>query len=73
MTLQNITLISFGYFGKDILEKAAEAVNQEFNYPVLIKEGHLDLCGFFDPARRQYNGTTLLMDIPDHADPLVPR
>jgi len=63
MNLQNITLISFGYFGKDILERTAEAVTQEFMCPVSIREGHLDLSEFYDPARRQYNGNILLKQV----------
>lgn len=63
MNLQNITLISFGYFEKDILEKTAEAVSQEFSCQVSIKEGHIDLSEFYDPARRQYNGNTLLTQV----------
>lgn len=58
--MPNITLISFGYFGKDILEKTAEAVVYEFQASVNLKDGHLDLSDFFDPNRRQYNGNTLL-------------
>ena len=30
MDLKNITLISFGYFDEDLLEKLAEAVKHEF-------------------------------------------
>ena len=60
MVQQNITLISFGYFGKHILEKIAEAVRQELRYPVNFKETHIDLSEFFDPARRQYEGNKLL-------------
>jgi len=60
MAQQNITLISFGYFGKPFLESIAEAVRLEFSYPVYIKESHLDLSEFFDAARRQYNGNKLI-------------
>jgi len=63
MTLQNITLISFGYFEKEFLEKIAEAVKDEFNCPVTIKEGHIDLSEFYDSARRQYNGNALLKQV----------
>lgn len=63
MNLQNITLISFGYFEKDILERTAEAVNHEFHCSVNIKEGHIDLSEYYDPARRQYNGNTLLKQV----------
>jgi len=59
----NITLISFGYFEKDFLEKLAEDVTREFLLPVKIKDGHLDLSEFHDPARRQYNGNRLLKEV----------
>jgi archaemetzincin len=60
MNQQGITLISFGFFEKDFLEKIAEAVKQEFPYPVRIREAHLDLSEFYDPGRRQYDGNKLL-------------
>jgi archaemetzincin len=60
MDQQNITLISFGYFRKDIPEQIAEDINREFHFPVNIKEGHLDLSEYYDSSRRQYNGNTLL-------------
>jgi archaemetzincin len=63
MNLQNITLISFGYFEKDFLEKTAESVNREFLIPVNIRDGHIDLSEFYDPARRQYNGNNLLKHV----------
>ncbi len=63
MNLQHITLISFGYFEKDFLEQIAEDVSREFLLPVKMKEGHLDLSEFHDPARRQYNGNKLLKEI----------
>lgn len=58
--MPNITLISFGYFEKDILEKTAEAVENEFHALVNLRDGRIDLSEFYDPARRQYNGNTLL-------------
>jgi len=60
---QNITLISFGYFEKDFLEKIAGAVRQEFLYSVNIKEGRIDLSEFYDPGRRQYDGVKLLKTV----------
>jgi len=63
MSLQTITLVSFGYFEKDILEKTAEAVIQEYHCTVNLKDGHLDLSEFYDSARRQYNGNALLKQI----------
>ena len=56
----NITLISFGYFDKNILENTAEAVSHEFRCSVNIREGRIDLSDFYDHSRRQYNGNTLL-------------
>ena len=60
MNLQQITLISFGYFEKDFLEKIAADASREFHLPCRIREGRLDLSEFHDPSRRQYNGTGLL-------------
>ncbi|MCX6268623.1 MAG: archaemetzincin family Zn-dependent metalloprotease [Bacteroidetes bacterium] len=69
MNLQNITLISFGYFEKDFLEKTAEAVRLEFVCSANIREGHIDLSDFYDPGRRQYNGDKLLRQIDAMAFP----
>jgi archaemetzincin len=63
MDLQNITLISFGFFEELFLKDIAEAVNHEFLFSVNIREGHLDLSEFYDPGRRQYNGTKLLKEV----------
>jgi archaemetzincin len=63
MDQQHITLISFGYFEKDFLDKVTEAVRHEFKFSVRIKEGYLDLSEFYDPGRRQYNGNTLLKEM----------
>jgi archaemetzincin len=63
MDLKNITLISFGYFEEDFLKNIAESVKQEFSYSVNLKDGHIDLSEFYDPVRRQYNGTKLLKEV----------
>jgi archaemetzincin len=63
MDIQGITLISFGYFEELFLNQISAAVLRELHYPVIIKEGHLDLSEFFDPVRRQYNGTKLLTEV----------
>jgi archaemetzincin len=63
MDLQNITLISFGYFEEGFLEKIAGTVNHELLYPVNIKEGHIDITEYYDPLRRQYNGNKLLREV----------
>jgi archaemetzincin len=63
MDLDNIVLISFGYFEKGLLEMIVQDVEREFLLPVMTREGHLDLSEFYDPARRQYNGFGLLKKI----------
>jgi archaemetzincin len=63
MDQENITLISFGYFEKGLLEMITRDVMLEYLLPVKIKEGYLDLSEFFDPSRKQYNGTLLLKKI----------
>jgi archaemetzincin len=63
MIPENITLISFGHDEKEFLEWVARDVEKEFSLPVKIKDDYLDLSDFFDPSRRQYNGTLLLKKI----------
>ena len=63
MNLQSITLISFGYFENDFLEKISNDVSHEYLLPVKIKEGHLDLSEFHDSVRRQYQGNALLKEV----------
>jgi archaemetzincin len=60
---QNITLISFGLFEKDFLEPVADSAYREFLIPVVIREGHVDISEFFDPARKQYDGNKLLKTV----------
>ena len=55
-----ITLVSFGFFEKDFLENISKAVQSEYHCTVHLKEGHIDLGEYYDPARRQYNGNELL-------------
>jgi len=63
MDLQQISLISFGYFDTDLLRSVAEAVKKEFLLDVYLKEGHLDLSEYYDPTRRQYNGVKLIREV----------
>ena len=63
MNLENITLISFGYFEKGLLEIIVDDVQREFSVPVKTREGYLDLSEYYDPARKQYNGNELLKEI----------
>lgn len=59
----NIILIPFGYLEKELVEIVSPDVGREFLSEVKIKEGYLDLSEFYDPARKQYNGTKLLTRI----------
>ncbi len=60
MNLENITLISFGYFEKGLLELIVDDIEREFSVPVKTREGYLALSEFYDAARKQYNGNELL-------------
>lgn len=63
MSRQSITLISFGHFERDFLNRIAAEVTSELQLPVKIKEGHIDLSDYYDPTRRQYNGNKLLVEV----------
>lgn len=60
MDLHHISLISFAYFEESFLRGIAESIRSETNLRIRIREGHLDLSEYFDPARRQYNADTIL-------------
>lgn len=60
MDVEQISLVSFGYFDQKILEKISEDIQNEYSLPVWLRRGNLDLGEFYDSARRQYNGTLLL-------------
>ena len=63
MDFQNITLVPVGYIEEIFLKSVVEAAGKEFGLPVTIKEGFIDISEFYDPVRRQYNGTKLLKEI----------
>ncbi len=63
MDPDHITLISFGYSGKVLPKDIALDVEREFYLPVVVRTGYMDLSEFYDPARRQYNGNTILFKI----------
>lgn len=63
MKIEAITLISFGYFEKGLLDQVTKHVETEFSLPVYTRNGHLDLTEFYDPARNQYDGNRLLVKI----------
>ncbi|HLN54229.1 MAG TPA: archaemetzincin family Zn-dependent metalloprotease [Lentimicrobium sp.] len=56
----HITLISFGYPGKNMPEHILRDVEAEFRLPVIAKDGFLDIEEYFDQVRGQYNANKLL-------------
>ncbi len=58
-----VSVVSFGHFEKELLEKITQSINQEFLCQVTHVEAHTDLNPFFDAGRRQYNGNKLLQII----------
>jgi archaemetzincin len=66
MGLQNITLISLGYFDGVFMQKVAANVRKIMNTGVQLKEAHLDVTDFYDAARHQYNADGLLHQIELH-------
>lgn len=69
MNLPIVTLVSFGLFEQDFLEQIGKVVQPEFNCMVNLRDGHIDLSDYYDPARRQYNGNTLLKMVDSIAFP----
>jgi len=63
MDLRNITLVSVGYIEEVYLRSVIDTAGREFSLPVVVREGFIDISEFFDPTRRQYNGTKLLKEI----------
>lgn len=60
---EQIILMSFGHFEKDLLKMIVQDVEREFSIPVRTRTGHIDLSEFYDPSRRQYNGFSLLKEV----------
>ena len=60
MRQQSISLISYANFEKEFLEEIGREIAREFHIPVQTEESHLDLSDYYDPMRRQYDGTALL-------------
>lgn len=63
MAIERISLISIGYFDQEILEKISADIQDEFSFTVWQGRGNLDLGEFYDPARRQYNGSGLIKKV----------
>ena len=63
MLQPHITLLSFGHFERNFLEKIANHVSREFDGITKIREAHFDLSDFYEPSRNQYNGNLLIKEI----------
>lgn len=63
MNATPITIVSFGLFEKEFLEKVSIGVMNEFKSIVTIRDAHIDISEFYDPVRRQYNGDKLLKQV----------
>lgn len=63
MTMQNITLMPFGYFDDSLVQSVSNIVRHEFRLDIVMRKEQIDLIEFYDPVRRQYNGTRLLNTI----------
>ena len=70
MEEHRIILTCFGIFEKDLLERLAKDVSNEFHMPVSLEVSHLDLNPFYSPGRRQYDANKLLQQISsdEHTD-----
>ena len=71
MSEQEIAIVNLGNFEIDFLEKIASRVNQEFHLPVTTEELHIELGGYYDPMRRQYDGNRLLKELDSNSS--IPR
>lgn len=69
MKNQAITLISYGQFEINFLSKIAEKITEIYLLPVVIEEKYIELSGFYDPARRQYDANKLLKEIDISSSP----
>jgi len=67
MNAQQITLVSYGHFEKEILRIISDKVFAVYGLPVNMEETHFDLSNFYDPNRRQYDGNKLLKNTDDHS------
>ena len=65
MNHESIVIISFGQLRQEMLGIISADVMLKLPIPVKTRTEYLDLNEFFDPGRRQYNGTSLLKMIDD--------
>lgn len=65
MVSRTITIVTFGFFEDNLIRGIAAALSHESGFPVIHREGYMDLSDFFDPARRQYDGNRLLKAVDD--------
>lgn len=68
---KGISLISYGQFEKEFLEKIAHDVEIEFGFPVQVSESYIDMSIFFNPSRRQYDANQLLKLLDSDSKPKI--
>ncbi len=75
VTMHKITLIAFGQFDKELLDKMAAELAVELDCRVEVIDGHLDISNYYDAARRQYDANKLIKVVdemaPPHADKVM--
>lgn len=63
MDKRSIIVISCGHFERHVLEKITADLIHFFRFPLIVKECTLDLSGFYNPTRRQYDANLILKAI----------
>lgn len=58
-----IILVSCGLFEKQLTKQVAADVEEEFAFPVILRECTLDISHFYNPGRRQYDANNFLKAI----------
>jgi len=64
-----ILLVLHGQFEKNLIKRIADDITVVLDYPVEIIESHMDLNGFYDPQRRQYDGNRLMKEMDFYLKP----
>lgn len=60
MDNQKIILFLCGHFDDDLVNLIRKDVESEFHLPVTLEECNLDITGYYNPVRRQYEADGLM-------------
>ncbi len=58
--MQTITLITYGKFDTELLERMLSEIASDLGMPVKHLQGHIDMSEFYDAGRRQYDANRLI-------------